>query len=115
MRTECGSNKHNYRAGEGEVQLHLDFLLLFTKRYFSGRLHSSQHFIEMVEQSTKSLVLFFFFFFLHFLMQIPYWTLRVAFLLRHPDLCFWVGLACPWLLLPLVLLFKGTGNVLSLN
>lgn len=26
----CGSNKHNSRVGEGEVHLHLDFLL-FTK------------------------------------------------------------------------------------
>lgn len=30
-----GSNKHNSRVGEGEVHLHLDFLL-FTKRHFSG-------------------------------------------------------------------------------
>lgn len=62
LETERGSNKNNSRAGEGEVHLHLDFLLLFTKQYFGGRLYSSQHFVAIVEQSTISLVHFFFLF-----------------------------------------------------
>lgn len=65
LEPERASDKHDSRVGEGEVHLHLDFLLLFTKHYFSGGLHSSRCFIAIVEQSKISLVhLYFFPFFL---------------------------------------------------
>lgn len=60
---EHGSNKPESRVDKGEVPLHLDFLHLFTKHYFSGRVHGSRCFIAIVEQSKVSLVPLWFSFF----------------------------------------------------
>lgn len=63
LEPEHGSNKHNSRVDEGEVHLHLGFFHLFSKHYFSGRLHGSQRLIAIVEQSKMPCTSLFFCFF----------------------------------------------------
>lgn len=98
------SNKHSSREGAEQVHPHSAFLYLFTKHWFSGSLHRSWHFIAVMEQNEINLI------HLCTLVQNTYSSCKVAFLLRHPEICL-VALACSCLQLALVL-FRGAENML---